>query len=181
MKIYLNVTPQQLARLLAVNEFAEIAEAGGMSVEPDLELSAIDRPQNALGSTRERGMAEFIRQAEQNGLRIRRTPGRTGDVIVVAGKREWPVQVVCSESPRLSIRSQWGEPPDLVVTFVWVPATSDPVRILMLRFPELAQVLGSALNTDSYRKHNFYTTACPPSRIESLSPYINRWRVFGQE
>ena len=88
-----------------------------------------------------------------------------------------PVRLICSESPRISLRKDWTEPADLLCAYVWL--LQSRARIFLMSYSEAARVLGDkALESPSFRNNGYYTTACTPRRQQAMERFEDRWDVF---
>jgi len=129
-------------------------------------------------STRQRGRELFERLATEHGLRVSTfsQPG-VSDFIVQGATNSRPVQLICSESPRISLRTEWKEPANLVCAYVWMMQSR--ARIFLMSYSEAAGVLGDkALESLSFRNNGYYTTACTPRRQQAMECFEDRWDLF---
>lgn len=115
-------------------------------------------------STREKGLGLFVCWAHFLGLKVRRSgPGEPGTFIVGTGAKEWPVEVICSKRPRITLRKQWAQPENLWLAYVWV----EEGAISLMRYREAeARLEGAAFTEDG-----FYTKALSPSRKQDLAAF----------
>ncbi len=172
-------------RAATVNELRRIIDAlsdlpaGSLSIsgrapaledEPEDEASEEASSQNS-GSTRERGFRIFVGWAGKHHLNVRRSgTGESGTFIVHDGAGEWPVEVVCSRRPRISLRKGWAEPKNLVIAYVWV----DDELVSLMRYQEVAELLEGA----AFTNEGFYTKPLSPSRTQDLTRFRDRLDVF---
>jgi hypothetical protein len=178
MKITLELSAEQLAQLLAIPAFSQIIESTGMQVDSGAGTLPKSEYMAPTSSTRDRGVSEFVREAENRGYSVRRTPEGEADLILEARGQSWPVVVASSQSPRISIRREWDHTSRLVIALVWTPSETAGSRMFLLRFADLATILAKAMKTESYLKLGFYTTICTPAGAEKLRPFENRWSAF---
>ena len=130
------------------------------------------------GSTRSRGCMVFERQTREEGLAVRRSDNpKAGDFIVTAHGTSRPVQLICSESPRISLRREWSQPPNLVLAYIWV-LSEDHNRIFLMTYTDAAAILGDALQTDSFVTGGYYTSKCSRDHQRVMSSYEDRWEIF---
>ncbi|MEO8372266.1 MAG: hypothetical protein ABI806_23975 [Candidatus Solibacter sp.] len=115
-------------------------------------------------STRERGLKLFREWAQKIGLRVRRSRlGESGTFWVAAGPKEFPVEVICSKHPRISLQREWKEPQDLQLAYVWLEDES----VHLMRYPDVDARLQDA----AFTKKGFYTKALSPNRKNDLRPF----------
>ncbi len=168
----MTVTSAELPDLLRLQEVARLVDAGRVSIQPD------EPPPSGDQSTRQKGRETFEQRATQRGLRVRTfsQPG-VSDFVVDGPANSRPVRLICSESPRISLRRDWAEPADLVCAYVWLLPTR--TRIFLLSYKEAAGVLGEkALESSSFKDNGYYTTACTPHRQQAMERFENRWEIF---
>jgi hypothetical protein len=168
----MDVTSAELPDLLRLPEVARLLDAGRLSIQPD-QSQPVGSP-----STRQEGREMFERRASERGLKVR-TPSQSGvgDFVVDGHANSRPVRLICSESPRISLRKEWAEPADLIFAYVWLLPTR--VRVFLMSYKEAARVLGEkALESASFRDNGYYTTACTPRRQQAMEPFEDRWDVF---
>lgn len=172
MRIGLDLDASELSDLLRIPEFAELWDAGRISVLKE------NSPNSIEGSTRQRGREYFERKVLEHGFRIRAiAEAAVSDFEVESVRRSRPVRLVCSESPRISLRKEWGQVPNLVCAFVWV--LTDRTRIFLMSYEEAAQILGAkALGSPSFKERHFYTTVVTPRRQQAMDPFEDRWQIF---
>ena len=171
-RMFINVTSAELSDLLRLAEVARLVDGGRVSIQPD------EPPPSGDPSTRQRGREIFERRATQRGLRVRTfsQPG-VSDFVVDGPANPRPVRLICSESPRISLRKDWAEPADLICAYVWLLPTR--TRIFLMSYKEAAGVLGEkALESSSFKDNGYYTTACTPRRRQAMEPFEDRWDVF---
>jgi hypothetical protein len=172
IKLILEVTSAELPDLLRVPKIAELLEAGRAAIQAD-------NPQ-PLGdsSTRQRGRAAFERRATEKGLKARISAQSGGSDLVVDGpSSQRLVRLICSESPRISLRKEWAKPAELVCAYVWLLPTRS--RIFLMTYKEAAEVLGEkALASPSFRDHHYYTTVVTTRRQQVMEGYEDRWEIF---
>ena len=171
-KLILDVTSAELPDILRLPEVATLVDAGRVSIQPD------EPPSSGDSSTRQKGRESFERRATQRGLRVRTLsqPG-VSDFVVDGPASSRPVRLICSESPRISLRREWAEPANLVCAYVWLLPTR--TRIFLMGYREAAGVLGErALGSSSFSDNGYYTTACTPRRQHAMEPFEDRWDVF---
>ena len=172
-KLVLEVTSAELPDLLRLPEVARLVDVGRVSIQPD------DPPTSGDPSTRQKGREAFEQRAIQRGLGVRTSsqPGVT-DFVVDGPAKSRPVRLVCSESPRVSLRKEWADTADLICAYVWLlPART---RIFLMSYKEAAGVLGdNALKSPSFRDNGYYTTACTPRRQQAMERFEDRWEVLG--
>ena len=172
LKLVLEVTSAELPELLRLPEVARLLDAGRASVQPDNPVPT------AESSTRQKGREIFERRATQHGLKVRTLsqPG-VSDFVVDGPANFRPVRLVCSESPRISLREEWGKTANLVCAYLWLLPTR--TRIFLLSYQEVADVLGEkALKSPSFSGNGYYTTACTPRRQQTMEPFEDHWDVF---
>ena len=171
-KLVLEVTSAELLDLLRLPDVARLLDAGRASVQPDNPLVSVE------SSTRQRGRETFERRATQHGLHVRTfsQPG-VSDFIVEGAKSSRPVRLICSESPRISLRKDWAQPSDLLCAYVWLLPSR--TRIFLMSYSEAAGVLGDkALESPSFKDSGYYTTACTPRRQQAMERFEDQWDVF---
>ena len=120
----------------------------------------------------------FERRVSERGFKIR-PPGQSGigDFVVDGRANSRPVRLICSESPRISLRTEWDEPADLIFAYIWLLPTC--TRIFLMSYEDAAHVLGEkALKSPSFTKRGYYTTAVTPRRQRLMEPFEDRWNVF---
>jgi len=169
----MDVTSADLTDLLGLPVIARLMDDGRVSIQPD------DSPVSAdQSSTRQKGRETFEQRARQHGLVVKTSSQPGGSDFVVSGPGSAkPVRLICSESPRISLREEWAETPDLVCAYVWLLAAR--TRIFLMRYKEAKDVLGDkALGTESFTKHGYYTTACTARRQHAMEPFEDRWQIF---
>jgi hypothetical protein len=171
--LILAVTSTELPDLLRLPEVAKLVDAGRVSIQPD------EPPPVGDSSTRQKGCDSFMQRATQRGLRVR-TTSQVGvsDLIVAGPQNSRPVRLICSESPRISLRKEWAEPANLICAYVWLlPART---RVFLMSYHEVANVLGEkALASSSFSDNGYYTTVCTPSRQQAMERFEDRWEIFG--
>lgn len=129
-------------------------------------------------STRNRGYAIFERRAIENGLTVRRSHNsEAGDFIVTTDSTARPVRLVCSESPRISLKRESSQPANLVLTYLWVLSESNN-RIFLMTYADAAAILGNALKTDSFITNGYYTSKCSRNHQRMMNSYEDRWEIF---
>jgi hypothetical protein len=171
-KVIIDVTGAELPDLLRLPEVARLVDAGRVSIQRD------DPPASDDLSTRQRGRESFERRATQRGLQVRTfsQPG-VSDFIVEGPAISRPVRLICSESPRVSLRKEWAEPTGLICAYVWLLPTR--TRIFLMSYKEAAGVLGEkALESSSFKDNGYYTTACTPRRQQAMERFEDRWEIF---
>jgi hypothetical protein len=168
----MDVTSAELPELLRLPELARLLDAGRLSIQPD-------QPQPAGSqSTRQEGREMFERRASERGFKVR-TPSQAeeGDFVVVGQANSEPVRLICSESPRISLRKEWAGAADVILAYVWLLPTR--TRIFLMKYKEAAGVLGEkALESASFRDNGYYTTACTPRRQQAMERFEDRWEIF---
>lgn len=172
LKLILEVTGAELPDLLRLPEVARLLEEGRASVQPGNALPTAD------SSTRQKGREIFERRATQHGLRVT-TVSQSGvsDFIVEGAANSRSARLICSESPRISLRKDWAEPAELICAYVWLLPSR--TRIFLMSYGEAAGVLGEkALESPSFRDNGYYTTACTPRRQQAMESFEDRWDVF---
>lgn len=169
----MNITSAELADLLRLPEVARLLEAGRLSIQPDQPHSV-----GSL-STRQEGREVFERRAQERGLKIRPPlQSEAGDFVVIGQANPRTVRLICSESPRISLRKEWAKPADLILAYVWLLPTRK--RIFLMSYQEAADILGErALESASFRDNGYYTTACTPRRQQAMERFEDRWEIFG--
>jgi hypothetical protein len=171
-RLILEVTSAELPDLLRLPEVAKLVDAGRVSIQPE------EPPSSGDPSTRQKGREIFERRATQRGLRVRTfsQPG-VSDFVVYGPANSRPVRLICSESPRISLRKEWAEPADLICAYVWLLPTR--TRVFLLSYEDAASVLGGkALESSSFKNSGYYTTACTPRRQQVMERFEDRWDVF---
>jgi len=172
LKLVLEVTSAELPDLLRLPDVARLLDAGRASVQPDNPLPTVE------SSTRQKGRESFERRATQHGLRVSTfsQPG-VSDFIVEGATKSRPVRLICSESPRISLRKDWAEPADLLCAYVWLLPSR--TRVFLMSYSEASGVLGDkALDSSSFKDNGYYTTACTPRRQQAMERFEDRWDVF---
>jgi hypothetical protein len=172
-KIIMDVSSADLVDLLGLPVIARLMDDGRVSIQPD------DLPVIAdQSSTRQKGRETFERRARQHGLIVKTfsQPG-VSDFVVNGPANTKPVRLICSESPRISVRREWAETSDLVCAYVWLlPAGT---RIFLMSYEEVTEILGDkAMGTDSFKDNGYYTTACTTRRQHAMEPFEDRWQIF---
>lgn len=171
-KLILEVTSAELPDLLRLPEVARLLDAGRASVQPDTPMPT------AESSTRQRGREIFERRATEHGLKVSSfsQPG-VSDFIIEGAANSRPVRLICSESPRISLRKDWEEPAHLVCAYVWLLPSR--TRIFLMSYREAAGILGEkALDSLSFKDNGYYTTVCTPRRQQVMEYFEDRWDVF---
>ena len=179
-KVLIDVPNSELPGFLRVSEIVKFLEAGRVTIQSDHPLAAESSSprQEGLPSTRQEGREMFAQRATERGFKIR-TPSTSdaGDFVVESESNFRPVRLVCSESPRISLRSEWAEPADLVFAYIWLLPTR--TRIFLMCYEEAARILGEkALQSPSFTKRGYYTTAVTPRRQQQMEPFEDRWDAF---
>jgi hypothetical protein len=181
-KVIIDVPNTELADLLRLPEVVKLLDAGRVSVQPDHPQlqSAVSpaKPQQTEPSTRQEGRETFERRASERGFKIRPSgQSGVGDFVVDGRAGSRPVRLVCSESPRISLRTEWGEPANLTLAYIWLLPNSN--RIFLMSYMDAAHVLGEkALESPSFTKRGYYTTAINPGRQRLMERFEDRWDVF---
>jgi hypothetical protein len=148
--------PEALRLLSAGGWGANIADTGVAEQEADGDSGSAGNE-----STRERGLKRFLRWAQDNGLRARRSGSKeTGTFIVSTSNGDWPVEVICSRRPRISLRKEWAKPENLVLAFVWL----ENDRVFFTNYSKAYAVLEDA----AFTPEGFYTKALSPGAVETL-------------
>ena len=171
-KLVIEVTSAELPDLLRLPEVARLLDAGRVSIQPG------NPPPTDESSTRQKGRDLFERRATQHGLRVSTfsQPG-VSDFIVQGATNSRPVRLICSESPRISLRKDWTEPADLLCAYVWLLQSRK--RVFLMSYSEAAGILGDkALESPSFRENGYYTTDCTPRRQQAMERFEDRWDVF---
>ena len=177
VKLILSLTSGELPEILRLPEVSKLVDAGRVSIQADEQST--DRSSSSDSSTRRRGHETFEERATKRGLRVRTAPqAGPADFLVDGLASPVPVRLICSESPRISLRKEWEAPGDLLLAYVWLlPART---RIFLMSYKEAAGVLGGkALASPSFRDAGYYTTICTPGRQHSMERFEDRWDVFG--
>jgi hypothetical protein len=174
LKLIVTVTSAELPEILRLPEISRLVDAGRVSFQADEVVPAIRD-----SSTRQKGRETFEERATKCGLRVRTAPQPgPGDFIVEGQGRTVSVRLVCSESPRISLRREWEEPIDLFLAYVWV--LSARTRIFLMSYKEAADILGGkALSSPSFKDDGYYTTVCSPGRQQTMESFEDRWNVLG--
>jgi hypothetical protein len=171
-KLVMDVTSAELPDLLRLPEVARLLDTGRLSIQPDHPGPA------GSPSTRQVGREMFERRAVERGFRTR-TPSQSGggDFIVDGRANSKAVRLICSETPRISLRKEWVETADLILAYVWLLPTR--TRIFLMSYQEAAGVLGDkALKSSSFKNNGYYTTACTPRRQQTIERFEDRWEIF---
>jgi len=173
-KLILEITSGELAELLRLPAISSLLDSGRASVQPDSPLPA----ESSEMSTRQRGRELFDHRAGSFGLRVRMSiESGAADVIVESNVKITPVRLICSESPRLSLRADWSKTPKLICAYIWLLPSGS--RVFFMTYQEVAAVLGKqALESPSFAKNGYYTTACTPRRQQAMEPFEDRWHIF---
>ena len=177
-KLVLHVTSAEMPDLLRLPELAKLLDGGHVSIQPDNPLPTAESTRQKGRSTRQKGREIFEHRATQHGLRVSTysQPG-VSDFIVESTAITRPVRLICSESPRISLRKDWNEPADLLCAFVWLLPSR--TRIFVMNYAEVAGILGEkALDSPSFRNDRYYTTVCTPRRQKAMESFEDRWDVF---
>jgi hypothetical protein len=179
-RVIVDVPNPELPDFLRVPEIVKFLDAGRVTIQsdhpPPAESSSLR--QELSPSTRQEGREMFARRATESGFKIR-TPSTSdaGDFVVEGEANARPVRLVCSESPRISLRSEWAEPADMVFAYVWLLPTR--TRIFLMCYEEAARILGEkALKSPSFTKRGYYTTAVTPRRQQQMEPFEDHWDTF---
>jgi hypothetical protein len=171
-RVIIEVPSAELPDLLRLPEVVKLLDAGRVSIQPD-QPQPIGSP-----STREEGREMFKHRAGEAGFRIR-PPSQSGvgDFVVDGQAGSRPVRLICSESPRISLRTEWAEPANLIFAYVWLLPMR--ARIFLMSYKDAAGVLGEkALKSPSFNKRGCYTTAVTPRRQHLMEPFEDRWDAF---
>lgn len=120
----------------------------------------------------------FERRAGERGFKIRPSgQSGVGDLVVEGQISSKPVRLVCAESPRISLRTEWDEPADLTFAYIWLLPTG--TRIFLMSYTDAAHVLGEkALKSPSFTNRGYYTTMVTPRRQRLMEPFEDNWDVF---
>ena len=181
-RVIIEVPNAELPDLLRVPEIVSLLGAGRVSVQADQPQlqPAVFPParQESAPSTRQEGREMFERRASERGFKIRPSgQSGVGDLVVDGPTSSRPVRLICSESPRISLRREWDEPASLTFAYVWLLPTC--TRIFLMSYRDAAQVLGEkALKSPSFTDRGYYTTAVTPRRQQLMEPFEDRWDVF---
>jgi len=171
-RLILEVTSAELPDVLRLPEVAKLVDSGRVSIQPD------EPPPSGSPSTRQKGREAFEQRATQRGLRVRTSsqPG-ISDLLVDGPAGSRPVRLICSESPRISLRKEWAEPVNLIFAYIWLLPTR--TRVFLMSYEDAASVLGEkALESSSFKNSGYYTTACTPRRQQVMERFEDRWDVF---
>jgi len=181
-RVILEVPNAELANLLRLPEVVKLLGAGRVSVQTDQpQLQPAVSPatrQQTSPSTRQEGREMFERRASERGFKIRPSgQSGVGDLVVDGQVSSRPVRLICSESPRISLRTEWDKPADLTFAYIWLLPTC--TRIFLMSYKDAAHVLGEkALKSLSFTNRGYYTTAVTPRRQRLMEPFEDRWDVF---
>ena len=170
--VIINVPNRGLPDFLRSPEVSRFLDEGRVSIQPD-QQQPVGSP-----STRQKGREMFEGRASERGLKVRTPPQPgVGDFIIDGQAGSRLVRLVCSESPRISLRKEWAEPAKLILAYVWALPTR--TRIFLMGYQEVEQFLGDkALNSPSFKNRKYYTTAVPPRRQQVMEHFEDRWDVF---
>jgi hypothetical protein len=181
-RVIIEVPNAELPDLLRLPQVVRLLAAGRVSVQTAQPQLQADVPsgtrQEALPSTRQAGREMFERGASERGLKIRLSgQSSAGDLVVDGQASSRPVRLICSESPRISLRTEWDEPADVTLAYIWLLPTC--TRIFLMSYRDAAHVLGEkALKSPSFTNRGYYTTAVTPKRQRLMEPFEDRWDVF---
>src|ERR1035438_8092590 len=114
VKLILSLTSGELPEILRLPKVSKLVDAGRVSIQADEQST--DRSSSSDSSTRRRGHETFEERATKRGLRVRTAPqAGPADFLVDGSASPVPVRLICSESPRISLRKEWEAPGDLLL------------------------------------------------------------------
>jgi hypothetical protein len=166
-----SISPEELPTILQL--------LSGLPAQLGKAVAGVDQPQtddvgSSFQSTRERGLRKFLRIATQGqgyDLEVRRSvDNEPGTFVIRNGSRQWPVEVICSKQPRISLKKAWSGIDNLVLAYVWLETD----EIVLMRYQEVEKYLEGA----AFTPEGFYTKALSSSRKQDLLPYLNHWDIF---